>query len=125
MTLVYVGPYKIIDGKNVELGKSTVAYLVGSQNTKYSNVRSFTLIKSKYSVKVGKTAKIKAKITLVDKNKKHLPKEYGAKFRYKSSDTGIATVSKSGKIKGIGKGTCTIYVYSVSGLVRKAKVTVE
>lgn len=122
---VYVVPYKIIDGKNVELGKSTVAYLVGSQNTKYSNVRSFTLIKSKYSVKVGKTAKIKAKITLVDKNKKHLPKEYGAKFRYKSSDTGIATVSKSGKIKGIGKGTCTIYVYSVSGLVRKAKVTVE
>ena len=36
---VYVVPYKIIDGKNVILGKSTVAHVVGAKNTKYSNVK--------------------------------------------------------------------------------------
>ena len=122
---VYVVPYKIIDGKKVTLGKSTVAHLVGSKNAKYSNVKKLTLTKSKYTVKVGKTKKIKAKVTLVNKNKKHIPKSHGAKFRYKSSDTGIATVDKNGKFKGIKKGTCTIYVYSINGLMKKAKVTVK
>ena len=122
---VYVVPYKIIDGKKVTLGKSTVEHLVGSKNAKYSNVKKLTLTKSKYTVKVGKTAKIKAKVTLVNKNKKHISKGHGAKFRYKSSDTGIATVDKNGKIKGIKKGTCTIYVYSINGLMKKAKVTIK
>ena len=122
---VYVVPYKIIDGKKVALGKSTVAHLVGAKSTKYSNVKKLTLTKKKYTVKVGKTAKIKAKVTLVNKNKKHIPKGHGDKFRYKSSDTSIATVDKNGKIKGIKKGTCTIYVYSINGLMKKAKVTIK
>jgi uncharacterized repeat protein (TIGR02543 family) len=122
---VYVVPYKIIDGKKVKLAKSTVAHLVGAKSTKYSNVKKLTLKKTKYTVKVGKTAKIKAKITLVNKNKKHIPEGHGAKFRYKSSDTGIATVDKNGKIKGIKKGKCTIYVYSINGLTKKAKITVK
>ena len=122
---VYVVPYKIIDGKKVKLAKSTVAHLVGAKSTKYSNVKKLTLKKTKYTVKVGKTAKIKAKITLVNKNKKHIPKGHGAKLRYKSSDTSIATVDKNGKIKGIKKGKCTIYVYSINGLTKKAKITVK
>ena len=122
---VYVVPYKIIDGKKVKLAKSTVAHLVGSKSKKYSNVKKLTLKKKKYTVKVGKKKKIKAKVTLVNKNKKHIPKGHGAKFRYKSSDTSIATVSKKGKIKGIKKGKCTIYVYSINGLTKKAQITVK
>ena len=122
---VFVAPYKMIDGKKVKLGESIRAKLVGTKNTKYSNVRKLTLNKSKYTVKVGQTAKIKASVTLVNKNKKHLPKKYAAKFRYRSSDTSITTVSKNGKIKGIRKGTCTIYVYSINGLTKKAQITVK
>ena len=122
---VYVVPYKIVDGEKVALGESTAAYVAGTKNTKFSNVKKITLKKSRYTVKAGKTAKIKAKVTLVDKNKKHLPKKYAAKFRYKSSDESIATVDGNGKIKGIQKGTCTIYVYSVNGLAKKATVTVQ
>ncbi len=66
-----------------------------------------------------------AKATLVNKSKKSLSKKTVAKFRYKSSDTSIAKVSKNGKVKGVKKGTCTIYVYSANGLVKKAKVTVK
>ena len=122
---VYVVTYKIIDGKKVKLGKSTVVHLVGSKNKKYSNVKKLTLKKKKYTVKVGKKKKIKAKVTLVNRNKKHIPKSHGTKFRYKSSDTGIAAVSKKGKIKGIKKGKCTIYVYSINALMKKAKVIIK
>lgn len=42
-----------------------------------------------------------------------------------SSDEKIATVNKNGKIKGISKGTCTIYVYSRNGYAKKVSVTVK
>jgi uncharacterized protein YjdB len=48
-----------------------------------------------------------------------------AKFRYRASDKSIATVTKSGKIKGINKGTCTVYVYAINGKMKKVKVTVK
>ena len=87
--------------------------------------KTIKLTKKAYTVEVGKTTKVKAKVKLVDKNKKHILKSYGAKFRYKTSDSSIATVSKSGKIKGIKKGTCTIYVYAINGKMKKAEVTVK
>ena len=70
---------------------------------------------------------IKSNIVYVvgTKNKKYIPKSHRTKFRYRTSDSSIATVSKSGQIKGIKEGTCTIYVYSINGKVKKAKVTVK
>ena len=100
------------------------AYFAGTKNKTYSNVKKLTIKKSKYTLKAGKTAKINATVTLANKKRKHLPKSYAAKFRYKSSDKSIATVNKNGTIKALKKGTCTIYVYSVNGLVKKAKVTI-
>ena len=88
-------------------------------------LRNLHLLRRNTPLRSEKTAKIKAKVTLVNNNKKHIPKSHGAKFRYKSSDTSIATVDKNGKVKGIRKGTCTIYVYSINGLMKKAKVTVK
>ena len=122
---VFVKAYKVVNGKKVILAKSIVGHVVGVKNAKYTNVKSIKVTKSKLTVKVGKTTKVKAKVTLVDKNKKHIPKSHAAKFRYRTSNKKVATVTKSGKIKGIKKGTCTIYVYAINGKMKKVKVTVK
>ena len=81
--------------------------------------------KSKYKVKVGKTTKVKAKLTLVNRKKKHIDEDHAAKLRYQTSNNNVATVNKKGKIKGINKGTCTIYIYDINGKMTKVKVTVK
>ena len=61
----------------------------------------------------------------MDSKKKMLSDKHAASLRYLSSDTGVATVSKSGKIKAVGKGTCYVYVYTKNGINKKVKVTVK
>lgn len=82
-------------------------------------------IKKAVAIQAGNTFKVKAKVKLVDKTKKHISKSHAAKFRYRTSDKSIATVTKSGMIKGINKGTCTVYVYAINGNMKKVKVTVK
>ena len=122
---VYVAAYKMVNGKKVTLAKSVNGHVVGEKNKKYTNVKSIKATKSKLIIKVGKTVKAKAKVTLVKKSKKHIPKSHAAKFRYRTSDKSIATVTKSGKIKAVKKGTCTIYIYSINGKMAKVNVTVK
>ena len=47
------------------------------------------------------------------------------KLSYESSNPKIATVTKNGKVKGISKGTCYIYVYAQNGLSVKVKIKVK
>ncbi len=122
---VYVAAYKMVDGKKEVLAKSIMGHVVGRLNTKYSNAKKITLSKSKYSVKVGKTVKVKAKTVLVDKSKKQLSDGHAKEFRYATSNKNIATVDKNGKVKGVAKGTCTIYVYARNGYAKTVKVTVK
>ncbi|MCR5337513.1 MAG: Ig-like domain-containing protein [Lachnospiraceae bacterium] len=72
------------------------------------------------SLKQGKTGKIKASVKVKKKVNYHT-----AKFRYESSDETVATVTKKGKVKAIGAGSCNIYVYAQNGLNKKIKVTVK
>ena len=122
---VYVAAYKMTDGKKEVLAKSIMGHVVGRLNTKYSNAKKITLSKSKYSVKIGKTVKVKAKTVLVDKSKKQLSDGHAKEFRYATSNKNIATVDKNGKVKGVAKGTCTIYVYARNGYAKTVSVTVK
>lgn len=90
-----------------------------------TNASSIELEKSKYSVKVGNTFEIKATTILVDPKKKQLSNAHATEFRYLSTDTSIAKVSKDGTVTGVSKGTCYIWVYSRNGLGVKVKVTVK
>jgi uncharacterized protein YjdB len=42
-----------------------------------------------------------------------------------TSNSKVATVSKSGKITAKGKGTCKIYVVAVNGVRKTVSVTVK
>lgn len=122
---VCVKAYRNINGKKEYIGKSLSLHLVGSENKTYTNTKTIKISKSSYSLETGKTVKIKASIVKQDKRKKLLLKEHGAKLRYTSSNTSIATVSSTGKIKAVKKGTCYVYVTALNGISKKIKVTVK
>lgn len=119
----YVVAYKKVDGKKVTIGKSITGHAVGKKNTTVTDVKKIQIKKSAYSLKKGKTAKIKA--TIVKKNNKLPLFGHTAKFRYDTSNKKVATVSKDGKITAKGKGTCYVYIYAVNGCAKKVKVTVK
>ena len=95
---------------------------VSTLSGKYSNVGTITVNKKAISVKQGKTAKLKVQIGTVS-GKKYL--KHISNVRYRSSNTTIATVSKNGVIKGVKKGTCSVYCYTQNGKYKKVKVTVK
>lgn len=59
---VQIKPIKWVDGKKVYLGKSWVLHVVGEKNDNYTNVRKIVVAKKNITLKLKKTAKIKAKI---------------------------------------------------------------
>ena len=79
-----------------------------------SNVK---LNKSKATVEKGKTITLKATVTPADLSDKSVT--------WKSSNTKVATVTSTGKVKGVKAGTATITCTSVAtGLSATCKVTV-
>lgn len=122
---VYVLAFKQEEGKNVTLAKTITAHVVGSKNTKYTNVKAVKVKKSSFNLKKGGTAAIKAGTVLVSRNKKKLSDEHAKEFRYATTNSRIATVSKKGKIKAVGKGSCSIYVYARNGYAKRIKVKVK
>lgn len=115
---------KTEDGKPVMLGESLTLYIAGAKNAEYTNVALIKLSKTKKTLTLGKTFKIKADVKLEDEKKKMLASS-AADLRYESTDTSVAKVSSSGKITAVGKGTCYIRVHSLNGVTAKIKVTVE
>ena len=122
---LYVTAYKWVKGKKVVIAESIRAHIVGAMNTRYTNVRHIKLEKSKFTLKVGQKAKIRAKAVLVAKNRKQLSSAHAPQFRYVSSYERVATVNEKGRIRAAGTGTCTVYVYARNGYARKVKVTVK
>ena len=116
--------YKLVNGKKKVFCKSMVVYSVANnQSGKLTNVKNIKLKKKFYTLQVKQTAKIKAKYTAYKKNKKLYSRV--KTFRYISSNTNVATVTKAGKIKAVKAGTCTIYVLAHNGVRKAVKVTVK
>ncbi len=67
------------------------------------------------SVEVGKTISPVLRV---------YPKGALQNFTFHSSDTSVAVVSKSGKVKGVGEGECEIYVTSENGLTASFTLSV-
>lgn len=122
----YVKAYVMKDGKKTYVKTSPMVHAYTSGSTKkFTNAKKVTVKKATVSLKVGKTYKIKASVKKLKKNKKLMHKGHAPKLRYLSSNTKIATVSSSGKIKAKAKGKCYTYVYAHNGVSKKVKVTVK
>ena len=72
------------------------------------------------TVKAGKTRTVKA-----DLKRGSLPVKIHRKVKFETSDPKTATVTAKGRIRGIKKGTCTVYAYAQNGVKAKLKVTVK
>ena len=114
-----IAAYKLVNGEKriTDISKSAHAVTKGG---KYGNPTKVTYKKSTVSLKKGKTLTLKPKMKTSKKVKIHI-----AKFRYESTNTKIATVSKKGKIKAKKKGTCYVYIYAQNGYYKKIKVKVK
>ena len=122
----YVEAYKNVNGQKVVIAKSLPVHsITGNYNKSYTNPKSVATGKTKVTVKIGKTYKIKGnKITKYKKSRKVLKHENNA-YRFESSNTKVATVSAKGVIKGKSKGTCKVHVIANNGVEKIIKVTVK
>ena len=113
--------YKNVKGKKQTLVTSKEAHTV-THDGKTTAVKAVKVNKTSVSVKKGKTFQIKASETKENKKKKIA---HHRDICYESSNTKVATVEKNGKVKGVKKGTATIFVYSETGSYKTVKVTVK
>ena len=119
----YVRPYKKINGKKKNIGKSNTVHVLMRADSRHANASSVSVKKKSVKLKKGKTEAIKAKVRVP--NGKKQPKDHGAKIRYVTSKSSVATVSKKGKIRAKKAGKATIYVISENGKYAKVSVTVK
>ena len=121
-----VKAYRLVNGKKVVTDTSISVHAV-TGGGKYGNAKAVSVTQignkknvSKITLKMGKTAQIKAKEVKKDKKiARH------RKLCYESSNTKVATVTSDGLIRATGKGTCTIWVYAQNGVYKALKITVK
>lgn len=120
----YVRAWMKVAGKKVYLGDSPEVHAItGGYDAKYCNAQSVRLNRSALSLKVGKSATLKATVKGVKSGKKVLA--HVRKVRYYSSNVNVATVNKNGKVKATGIGKCTIWAIANNGVRTSVKVTVK
>ena len=121
-----VKAYRLVNGKKVVTDTSISVHAV-TGGGKYGNAKAVSVTQignkknvSKITLKMGKTAQIKAKEVKKDKKiARH------RKLCYESNNTKVATVTPDGLIRATGKGTCTIWVYAQNGVYKVLKITVK
>ena len=92
---------------------------VATPGKRYGNATSVSVKKKSVKLKKGKTCKLGASARKKGTVKQH------RRLSYETTNPAVATVSSSGKIKAVGKGTCYIYAYTQNGLFKRVKVTVK
>ena len=117
--------YKVIvvangGGKARAVSKTVHAATAGGKAGNHKSVQITG--KKSLTIKKGKTVKIKAKAIPKDgKQKVSIHK----KLAFETGNPKIATVDRNGKVKAVGKGKCTIFVYAQNGVFTKINVKVK
>ena len=106
------------------LATSAEVHAAGSKNKGVTNAKSVKVKKSAVTLKKGKKSAIKVTVKKAGKGKLHKSTKI-AQIRYSTSNKKVATVSKKGTIKAVGKGTCKIKVMALNGVCTYVTVTVK
>ena len=123
--------YKLVDGKKVIIAQSVGIHAAtkGGKHCVASAVKVTKLAGKKVSgtslkltIAKGKNAQITVSETPAEKNKTI---HYHRAICYETSNSKVATVTKSGKIKAVGEGTCKIWVYAQNGVYKTITITVK
>lgn len=122
---VYVSAYKMVDGKRVVVATSITAHVAGVDEKDESNVKKVKVSKKMVEMSLGEKHEIKASLVLEDDNLEPMPDEHVKQFRYGSSNKSVVRVTKSGKIKAVGKGVAVVRVYAHNGVSKEITVVVR
>ena len=115
----YVKAYKLVNKKKVFIAQSKTIRVTTTGGT-YGNPKAVKVNESDITLLVNERDVINAKQVKQDKK----IKKYSS-IRFESSDTNVATVSKTGIVKAKQKGIATIYVYAQNGIYTKVTVNVK
>ena len=118
---VNIRAFVLKDGLKEYVGQNETLYsITGGANKRFTNAAK---IRAKsLSLAVGDKKQIK--VTLKGQKKGKTILNRGGAVRYLSSDPSIATVSEKGFVRGIGEGSCTIFLCTHNGLRATITVTV-
>lgn len=118
----FIAVYQIKDGNKTYLAKSPVIH-VAMRHEGRTNIKSIQTNKSAVTLSPQKTFQLKASASKENKKKKLLT--HDSKFRYYTDDREVASVTKTGKIRAVKQGTCSVYIIANNGVSKKITVTVK
>ena len=118
----FIAAYKMVEGRKIYIAKSNGVHVAMKQAVT-TNVASIKVNKKKVTLEVGKTFTLKCEVKAENSSKKLV--SHTSSYRYYTTNSKVATVSKAGVIKAKGKGTCSIYVLANNGVYKKVKVKVK
>jgi len=120
-----VKAFRTVNGKKVYIAESPMVHAIANAtNKQYTNTKSISVSPTTVTLKKGKTKTLKVSLKGVNSKKTVLDQDHAALLRYFSTNTSVATVSTKGKIKAVGKGSCTVIVMSPNGIYKKVTVRV-
>ena len=97
--------------------------VAGGYTNHECNTRSVKLNRTRLTLKVGRSSTLKAKLKGVKPGMKVV--QHVRKVRFYSTNANVATVDANGKVRAVGKGTCTVYAIANNGVRSKVKVIVK
>ena len=113
--------YKTVSANKTVIATSRTLHSV-TAGGKAGNPKTVRVNKASISLKRNKTFVIKGKE--IPASKKGKIKRH-RKICFESDNPKVARVSASGKVTGLKKGTCRIYVYAQNGIRKVVKVKVK
>ena len=118
--------YRWVKGKKVYIAYSPMVHAICNDSNRTStNAKSIRLNTGSVYLKVGGSKQLKATVKGVVDGRRILAEEHAPLVRYSSSNEAVATVDDSGRIRAVGKGSCTICAMTANGLYKTVKVRVR